>query len=141
MTGGNGADGQLGQPGGAGAVAEANTFKGNTYGGGGEQDDGSNGVRGGPGGAGGKGGTGGAGAGGPSIGILLGWGEGMMSDVALQNGTVVTAGRIAGAPGQTQVVNGDTPPASTLQTCWACDPSPELGACFAPYTPSACSGL
>ena len=76
-TGGRGGDGGRGQPGGSGGEGGHGVLAGagNTYGGGGEQDDGSNGGRGGWGGNGGRGGHGGGGAGGPSIGVLLGNGS------------------------------------------------------------------
>jgi len=73
---GNGGDGGIGGSGGAGgagglgAHASAPPGAGNNYGGGSEQDDGSNGGRGGDGGNGGNGGHGAGGAGGPSIGLV-----------------------------------------------------------------------
>jgi len=73
-NGGRGGDGGTGQPGGARGEGGHGVLSGagNSYGGGTEQDDGSNGGRGGWGGNGGRGGHGGGGAGGPSIGVLSG---------------------------------------------------------------------
>ena len=74
-SGGNGSVGQLGGAPGGGGRVNTTSNKGSDYGGGADQDDGSNGARGGDGGAGGAGGAGGGGAGGPSVGVLLGNGS------------------------------------------------------------------